>query len=273
MHKRNLPDGGAGQWITQPLGGVQWTRRAIFSSRILTHPALWSCPRDAPQPACQITVPVTGVNSPAGLAVDQAGNLFISDIDASRVVELPAGCTGPSCQTAVPVSGLNDPEGMAVDGTGDLFIADNLNHRVVRLQMRSVNFGAANVCSAGQTTPSPCSNILTLNYTVTASGTLGTPQVFTQGAPNLDFRLASGNTCTGAVTAGSTCAVNVTFAPQFAGPRSGAVQIVDGSGNVLASTLVYGTGGGPAGCLYQPWPLEQCCHQPTNSGAFVYSYG
>ncbi len=44
------------------------------------------------------------------------------------------------------------------------------------------------------------------------------------------------------MAAGSTCTVNVTFAPKFAGARSGAVQIVDNSGNVLASTAIYGTG-------------------------------
>ena len=37
----------------------------------------------------------------------------------------------------------------------------------------------------------------------------------------------------------------VTFSPKFAGPRNGAVQIVDGSGNVLATTYIHGIGVGP----------------------------
>ncbi len=47
------------------------------------------------------------------------------------------------------------------------------------------------------------------------------------------------------VTAGSNCSVRVTFAPLYAGARHGAVQIVDGSGNLLATTNIYGTGNAP----------------------------
>lgn len=64
----------------------------------------------------------------------------------------------------------------------------------------SVNFGNVNLCAVGHTTPAPCSETLTLTYNVTAGGTLGTPKVLTLGAPNLDFTLASGPTCTGSVT-------------------------------------------------------------------------
>jgi len=112
----------------------------------------------------------------------------------------------------------------------------------VEVQTRSVNFGSANFCAPGQTSPAPCSQTSTLSYDVTGSGTLGTPKALTGGAPNLDFTLASGSTCTGAVTEGAMCTVNVTFAPQAAGVRNGSVEIVDGGGNVLATTLIYGTG-------------------------------
>ncbi len=87
-----------------------------------------------------------------------------------------------------------------------------------------------------------CSETLTLNYDVNASGTLGTPKVLTGGAPKLDFTLSSGSTCTGAVTAGTTCTVNVTFAPLILGVRNGSVEIVDGSGNVLNTTSLQGFG-------------------------------
>jgi sugar lactone lactonase YvrE len=109
----------------------------------------------------------------------------------------------------------------------------------------AVNFGTANVCPSGKTTPAPCNKTLTLNYDVTASGTLGTPQALTTGQSNLDYKIASGTTCTGSVTQGNTCMVNVAFAPIAPGTRSGAVEIVDGSGNVLATTYIYGSGLGP----------------------------
>jgi len=109
-----------------------------------------------------------------------------------------------------------------------------------------VNFGGVNVCPSGKTTPSPCSETLTLTYNVTASGRLGTPLALTTGAADLDYRLASGSTCSGSVVKGNTCSVNVTFAPIAPGAREGAVEIVDGSGNTLATTYIYGTGIGPA---------------------------
>ncbi len=109
----------------------------------------------------------------------------------------------------------------------------------------SMNFGSANVCPSGQTAPAPCNQTLALKYNVTTSGTLGPSKVLTLGAPNLDFTLAGGSTCIGAVTANSTCVVNVTFAPIFSGARNGAVLITDESGTVLATTFVYGVGVGP----------------------------
>ncbi len=69
--------------------------------------------------------------------------------------------------------------------------------------------------------------------------------MLTGGKPNLDFTLASASTCTGAVTAGSTCAVQVNFTPLVAGARNGAIQIVDTSGNVLATTYISGVGVAP----------------------------
>jgi hypothetical protein len=46
----------------------------------------------------------------------------------------------------------------------------------------AVNFGTANVCPSGKTTPAPCSKTLTLTYNITESGDLGTPQALTTGA-------------------------------------------------------------------------------------------
>jgi hypothetical protein len=83
---------------------------------------------------------------------------------------------------------------------------------------------------------------LTLNYNVSAGATLGTPEVLTGGVADRDFTLATGSTCIGAVTQGSSCTVNVTFAPLSSGTRNGTVEIVDNSGTVLSTTNIYGLG-------------------------------
>jgi hypothetical protein len=104
-----------------------------------------------------------------------------------------------------------------------------------------VNFGDVNVCAAGQTTPPPCSKTLTLVYKVTAGGTLAKPKVLTMGVPYLDFTFAR-SSCEGTVTTGSRCSVEVTLTPKAPGLRSGSVEIVNGSGQVLATTLISGIG-------------------------------
>ncbi len=109
----------------------------------------------------------------------------------------------------------------------------------------SVDFGKVNLCAGGKTTPAPCSETLTLTYKVTAGGTLGPVRVVTGGVPDLDFTLAGGSTCTGSVTQGESCIVKATFTPRYVGLRPGAVQIVDASNTVLATTFLLGLGEGP----------------------------
>lgn len=109
-----------------------------------------------------------------------------------------------------------------------------------------LNFGGVNVCPPGSSSPAPCSKTAAVTLKIVTSGTLGTPNVLTLGSPNLDFRLASGGTCTtGAVTAGETCTVNVTFTPSQAGLRMGGLQITDMFGDGIGTALIYGTGNGP----------------------------
>src|SRR5271157_4152202 len=190
----------------------------------------------------QTTVAASRQNWPLGVAVDGAGDVFIADTNNNRVVEVPGG---GGAQTTVG-SGLLTPYGVAVDGAGDVFIADAYNSRVVEVQRVAVNFGSVNICPGGQTTPAPCSQTLTLNYSVNVTTTFGSnPTVLTQGGPNLDFTLGS-TTCTGMITAPGSCTVNVSFAPLAPGLRMGAVQLKDSSANLLVTTFVHGLSLGPA---------------------------
>ncbi len=70
----------------------------------------------------QITVPLTELSDPNGVAVDQNGNLFVGDFGNGTVIELPAGGT----QKTV-ASGLIGPTDLAVDALGNLFIADGVD--------------------------------------------------------------------------------------------------------------------------------------------------
>jgi sugar lactone lactonase YvrE len=125
-----------------------------------------------------------------------------------------------------------------------LSTASPLRGQMVTFTGSPANFGNINICVGAKTKPAPCSASMTLNYKVTANGTLGTPRVLTLGSPSADFTPASSN-CKGNMTAGSTCVVKVIFAPIFAGLRAGAVEIIDGTGNVVTTTFLHGVGIGP----------------------------
>jgi sugar lactone lactonase YvrE len=187
-----------------------------------------------------ITLPI-GLDGPFGVMVDTAGNIFVADTGHLRLLEYTAG--GGHLFTIG--SGIGEARALSPDGTGGVLVASSTANEVWDFSPAAVNFGSINVCPAGQSTPAPCSNTVTLNYLVTADGTLGAPHVLSGSVASTDYTVAAGSTCTGDVTAGSVCTVNVTFAPQLAGSRTGAVQVVDGASNVLSTVLVYGTGVGP----------------------------
>jgi serine/threonine protein kinase, bacterial len=42
-------------------------------------------------PTTPTVLPFTGLNKPDGVAVDTAGNLYVTDLSNNRVVKLPAG--------------------------------------------------------------------------------------------------------------------------------------------------------------------------------------
>jgi serine/threonine protein kinase, bacterial len=74
-------------------------------------------------------LPFSGLYQPQGLAVDNAGAVYVADFN-NRVVKLAAGS---NTQTVLPFTGLNYPEGVAVDGQGNVYVADRGNNRVLKL--------------------------------------------------------------------------------------------------------------------------------------------
>jgi hypothetical protein len=159
-------------------------------------------------------------------------------------------------QSAVP-SGLTarDDAAMAYDAASSQVVlfggnsAGAAQSNTWTLQM-PVNLGTANVCPAGTTAPTPCSQSGTVSFNVAADTIIGSIHILTQGATGLDFQVTPNflneSACQAQTySSATTCTVDVTFAPTYAGPRNGAVVIEDGSGNVLATTYLSGTGTAP----------------------------
>ncbi len=178
------------------------------------------------------TVISSSFSAPEGVTLDASGNIFVADPGASQISKI-----APDGTQTIILSGIAATN-VSVDNNGTIYATDVAGNRIVAL-MKSANAGTANVCASGQTSPQPCSQSATLTFAVTSGGTMGTPQVLADGAPNSDFNI-TGSTCSGAVAAG-TCDVNVSFNPLTPGLRRGAVQLTDGNGNPVAAGLLFGT--------------------------------
>jgi hypothetical protein len=89
--------------------------------------------------------------------------------------------------------------------------------------------------------------------TFATGGTLSSIAVSTQGVASLDFMNAGGGTCAPAstYTQGQSCTVRIGFTPIAAGLRVGAVTLTDGSGALLGTAYIYGTGQAPL-LVYNP---------------------
>jgi sugar lactone lactonase YvrE len=119
-------------------------------------------------------------------------------------------------------------------------------HELMGFSFTPHGFGSVNVCPPSlPSLASPCSATLPVNFNFSSSTTVSSIKVVTQGATGLDFQPASGSTCVNTFSAGGSCSVDVTFAPIAPGLRMGAVELLDGSGNVLAAQTIYGTGLAP----------------------------
>ncbi len=192
---------------------------------------------------------VSGVASPTGIAFDASSNLYITEEKGSQVLESALGGLGGGYETPMALAtGFLDARALAVSPEGVIYIGDTGTQDILTFVPPgpAVNFGSANLCPAGQTQPAPCSKTVTLNFQITGLGndTAGFIAL-TLGAKNLDFKLDSpATTCTANGT-GTSCSASVVFSPLYAGPRPGAVQVMNSvRGTLLNTVLIQGTGEG-----------------------------
>jgi hypothetical protein len=145
---------------------------------------------------CDGTVSPCTFNSPAGMAFDPNGDLFITD-SGPRVLMVPANHSGTNETTQLPFTGLVNPTGITMDGSGDVFVTD-LNGTVNELM---VNAGALKFTAASQT----------LSTTITNTGNLPLQNI-TVTAPTSPFSKSTDG-CTGTtVPAGGKCTLSYTYA-------------------------------------------------------------
>lgn len=131
----------------------------------------------------------TSLYYPTDVALDVAGNIFITEPGSNRVRRVDtvtkilttsagsgaccfSGDGGPAVSAA-----LNSPVGVAVDGAGNLFIADQMNQRIRRVTPQPTTTSIS--CNANY---APYGQQLAITATVSPSQATGTVQFFDYGA-------------------------------------------------------------------------------------------
>lgn len=181
----------------------------------------------------------TSAVSAFDVAVDAAGDLYIADTEGYLRLETPNG--GTSYTETVLASGLSGTYGVTISPAGTIYFG--VSAAVDDFSPAAVNLGTRAV----QTT----SAATTLLYTIQSGTVVGGIHVVAQGVVNTqsgspEFVQASGGTCIVQTYADlTTCSVKVTMTPQYSGLRTGAVEFLDGSGNLLSTVYLYGIGTAP----------------------------
>jgi sugar lactone lactonase YvrE len=227
---------------------------------------------------------VMASNSPVGVAVDTAGNLYVASRSDWAVHQYAPNGSGYLYLGDV-VNGFL-PGGVAVDGAGTVYASEDYLQAFYKFVpngsggfTRSVNLasglsyptgtavdGVGNIyiadrstslivqLTAGSTGFSKvnigASATRTFPFTFDSAGTIAAPDVLTSGASGMDFVDAGTGSCTTngtthAYAAGDTCTVDVKFTPQLPGKRQGAAVLKTAGGATIASAYVYGVGVGP----------------------------
>lgn len=81
--------------------------------------------------AAQSVVPSGSLSYPYRVAVDAAGNVYISNTQGNEVLKETLS-NGVYSESVVVNSGLATPYGVAVDSSGNVYVADNGNNRVLK---------------------------------------------------------------------------------------------------------------------------------------------
>jgi streptogramin lyase len=174
-------------------------------------------------------------HSATGTATGVGGANLGGDLNLSGTVHTSAGNYASDAWSFTDPNGNYAPASSTVSDTINILTA-------TATATAAASFGSV---STGSSTTQ------TVTFTIQTAGAIGAPVVVTQGATGLDFTDAGDGSCTlnngtsNGYAAGATCTVDVSFAPQVPGTRTGAVLLQDGSGNTLATAYVYGVGSGP----------------------------
>jgi Bacterial Ig-like domain (group 3)/NHL repeat len=182
---------------------------------------------------------------PLGVAADGIGNVYIADSNNQRVRRVDTtgtittvvanGQEGFLGDSGQPLLASLDTPSAALPFNGRLLVTDKNNERIRLVDPTSVPIPNQIVGTMSGPQSVTLSNVgggtLALNSVTLSSG---------------DFALAGGGSCGSSfpvnLAGGSSCTLNVVFAPAIVGPRTGTLQITDNAPGSPQSITVVGNG-------------------------------
>jgi len=184
-----------------------------------------------------------------GVKVDSAGNVYISDASEGVVMLPSAGGAGnvPQTSAAVVISPVSALGAISIDWQRDILYVPTKPASWSGwngfFDVVSANLNTAEMGSTPVGTPITAAVYYAFSSTITPASIV----VEEAGLNPADFAVAAGGSCQvgHAYSAGASCTVNVTLNPYVAGGVSAKLLVKDGAGNVLASTVLHGTGLAP----------------------------
>jgi hypothetical protein len=147
---------------------------------------------------------VCSLNSPAGIAFDPNGDMFITDSNA-RVLMIPAAHSNSNKTIQLPFTGLTNPAAVILDGSGDVYVSD-LNGTVNKLQ---VNSGSLTFPSLNSTLTTTITNTGNLPLSITS---------VSLGSGGGSAYSVTGNGCSGTVAAGANCTITLKYSNRNGSP-------------------------------------------------------
>jgi sugar lactone lactonase YvrE len=226
------------------------------------------------------------IDSPTGLALDTANNLYLADTHNNRIRRIDAttgivttiagaGAPGFSGDTApATAAALALPHGLALDAAGNLYLADTQNHRIRRIDARTgiitTVAGDGTQAFSGDGGPaiaasldSPRSTVISFSALITLAdtGNQRIRQLTAAPAPPTTIQTIAGPAPTTSETLTLTAPAIIPYGTgqltaTLAAPATGAITFVDttpagttglGTSSLASSIAIFSTATLPAG--------------------------
>lgn len=212
---------------------------------------------------------VTFSSMPSTLYSGQSATLSVTVADTANGSIIPTGTVsfndsvqGSLGTATINSSGVASLGSVTLTGTGThqivatysglngSYLASNQSASIAVSNAPAATINSGATLNFGNVAVGQTSSTQAVTFTFGASGVIGSSAVLSMGASGngKSFQYLAGGTCDNTSTIwtnGSTCTVQVTFAPHYPGVTMGAVELLDGSGNVIATAFIKGTGTGP----------------------------